>query len=271
MDGDNCGRIGSFLLPLYGYEDINIGMKVLITGGNGRLGKLLKEKFIESSYFVDTPTRLQVDWASAVQSNAAIQGGRYSLIVGCAAYTDVAKAQIERAKCHADTYATALNTAKAAKVHGVPFVYISTDYVIPILRGEGGGFYAHSKYRAEQAVMREGGRIVRVAFTTEDQASKWSFVNTYSKSNRWWVNEAVPPLVEAILDQSLPQIHEIGPDIPVTPFDLLKKRFPDHPALQNKVDTPEQMKALVGYSAPKDSTFFSYRNGKENLRWSSLT
>lgn len=254
-----------------GDDDINGGMRILITGGNGRLGKLLKEEFLEAGYGVNTPTRLEVDWSSAVQANKAIERKGYGLIVGCAAYTDVAKAETEKAKCHADTYATALNTARAAKLHNVPFVYISTDYVIPILRGEGGGVYAQAKYRAEKAVIREGGRIVRVAFTTEDQVRGWSFVNAYSKSNRWWVDEAIKPLTEALRDPTLPQVHEIGPDIATTPYDLLKKRFPDHPALGNRVDTPEQMKELVGYSAPADSTFFNYRNGTKNLRWASMT
>ena len=246
-------------------------MKILITGGNGRLGKLLKEEFLDAGYTVHTPTRLEVDWSSAVESNKAIERKGYGLIIGCAAYTDVQKAETEKAKCHTDTYATALNTARAAKLHNVPFVYVSSDYVIPILRGESGGVYAQSKYRAECAVMREGGRIVRVAFTTEDQVRNWSFVNAYSKSNRWWADEAVKPLVEAIKDSTLPQVHEIGPEVPVTPCDLLEKRFPDHPALLNKVSTPEQMKELVGYAAPVDSTFFNYRNGTKNLRWSSLT
>lgn len=246
-------------------------MRILITGGNGRLGRLLKEEFLEAGYGVNTPTRLEVDWSSAVQANKAIERQGYGLIIGCAAYTDVAKAEIEKGKCHADTYATALNTARAAKQHNVPFVYISTDYVIPILRGESGGVYAHAKYRAEQAVIRENGRIVRVAFTTEDQVKEWSFVNAYSKSNRWWADEAIKPLAEALRDPTLPQIHEIGPDVAVTPCDLLEKRFPDHPALSEKVHTPEQMKELVGYAAPEDSTFFNYRNGVKNIRWSSMT
>ena len=240
-------------------------MKILITGGNGRLGRLLKEEFLEAGYTVHTPTRLEVDWASAVESNRAIERQGYGLIIGCAAYTDVQKAQTEKAKCHADTYSTALNTAKAAKLHNVPFVYISSDYVIPIIRGEGGGVYAQAKSRAECAVLREGGRVVRVAFTTEEQAQKWSFVNTYSKANRWWVDEALAPLVEAVKDSTLPQVHEIGPSTPVTPCELLEKRFPNHPALKNRVDTPEQMKELVGYAAPTDSTFFNYRNGKKKF------
>ena len=88
-------------------------MRILITGGNGRLGSLVAEELRVLGFDVHTPTRAEVDWSSAVESSQAMSAGRYGLVIGCAAYTDVAGAQVERGKCHADTYSTALNTSRA--------------------------------------------------------------------------------------------------------------------------------------------------------------
>lgn len=237
-------------------------MNILITGGKGRLGLRLVAELESRNCQVDAPGRAEVNWASAIESTAAIEGKRYGLIVGCAAYTDVAQAENERGKCHQDTYSTALNTAKAAQRARVPLVYISTDYVVPLLRGEPGGVYARAKLLAENAVRRHAGKIIRVAFTTLEQAEKWTWVNAYSLSNRSWCSEAASAIADAVVDSQYLYsdepgdiIREIGPEQAVTPLELLRERFPMHPALSRKVETPEEMAALVGYSAPRDSRF----------------
>jgi len=231
-------------------------MKILITGGKGRLGSRLVDEFQKRGFSVDSPGRDQVDWSSAVSANKFIQNGKYGLIVGCAAYTKVAKAEANRGKCHADTYSTAFVTAKIAKLHDIPFVYISSDYVIPLLKGEPGGVYAKCKLLAEGAVLRHHGTVIRVSFTTVEQAQDWRWVNAYSVANRWWVDDAVPELCKSILDAAREEITAIGPEDAVTPEQLLTSRFPDHPALRHRVVSPEQMLSLVGYAAPKDSRFF---------------
>ena len=251
-------------------------MRILITGGKGRLGSLLAEEFSDLGFSVHAPPRSEVDWSSAVESSRAINSGRYGLIIGCAAYTDVAGAQKNRGKCHADTYSTALNTARAASKAGVPFLYVSSDYVIPLLRGEtGGGVYAKAKLLAEGAAARHGGRIVRLSFTTPEQVEGWKWANAYSIAHRWWVDEAASALVETALDPEFmnsdsneksnlgfgpdPLIRELGPKTAVTPAELLSSRFPHHPALGRLVKTPDEMAELVGYAAPSDSRFGHHR------------
>lgn len=253
-------------------------MRILITGGRGRLGSLVAGEFSGLGFSVHAPPRSEVDWSSAVDASRAINSGRYGLIIGCAAYTDVSGAQRERGKCHADTYSTALNTARAASKAGVPLLYVSSDYVIPLLRGEtGGGVYARAKLLAEGAVTRHGGRVARLAFTTPEQVEGWKWANAYSVAHRWWVDEAASALVAAALDPEFmnsdyaensnlgfspdPLIRELGPKTAVTPAELLSSRFPQHPALERLVKTPDEMAELVGYAAPPDSRFGDHRRG----------
>ena len=232
-------------------------MRILVTGGKGRLGSRLAVALKERGFVVDAPGRSEVDWASAVEVSKALSANHYGMIIGCAAYTDVAKAQQEVGKCHADTYATAFNTSRLAELMGIPFLYVSTDYVVPLLNGESGGAYAVAKLRAERASLRHGAKIVRLAFTTVEQTEEWKWVNAYSVAHRWWVEEAVEALADAALDPSFigGEVRQLGPEAATTPAALLAERFPDHGALKRLVTSPEEKASLVGYAAPIDSRF----------------
>lgn len=105
-------------------------MRLLITGANGQLGRSLQrvlehEPDIEAICSdVDT---LDLTDADAVMQNFT-QGG-YDVVVNCAAYTAVDRAETEPAKCALINTEAVGNLAKAARATGCRVIHISTDYV----------------------------------------------------------------------------------------------------------------------------------------------
>lgn len=229
--------------------------KFLVTGGSGRLGRRLTSSIVERGHKALSAPRSEVDWAVYNEVEAAF--GKYDpdRVIACASYTNVARAEKERDKCYKDTVITARMTAKHAERNGSRMLYISSDYVEPLIRGEKVGFYAECKLRAEEEVLKRGGKVVRVAFVTPEQVSAWTWVNAYSVANRWWVEEAVEVLSRYASASTWPEIGRIGPMQPTTCEELLKARYPDHQALMDRVTSPEEMAERVGVSAPMDSRF----------------
>lgn len=104
-------------------------MRVLVTGVNGQLGydiiKLLKEKKID--YVATDINNLDITIKSDVLN--FIEENKPTVIVHCAAYTAVDKAEIEKEKCYLINVIGTKNLAEAAASVDAKFVYISTDYV----------------------------------------------------------------------------------------------------------------------------------------------
>ena len=103
---------------------------VLITGSNGQLGnemRVLSEENKEYTYFFTDVAELDICNEQAVMD--FVKANDINVIVNCAAYTAVDKAEENVELC------TKLNAdavgylAKAAEVNGAEFVQISTDYV----------------------------------------------------------------------------------------------------------------------------------------------
>ena len=101
-------------------------MNILVTGCNGQLGnemQVLSKQHPAHRYFFTDVAELDITDAAAVQ--AFVRANAIDLIVNCAAYTNVDKAE--------DDEATALKiNAEAARVlgqQGVKVIHVSTDYV----------------------------------------------------------------------------------------------------------------------------------------------
>ena len=101
-------------------------MNILVTGCNGQLGnemQVLSKQHPKHHYFFTDVAELDITDAAAV--SAFVQGNAIDLIVNCAAYTNVDKAEEDEP--------TALKiNADAAGVlgsQGVKVIHVSTDYV----------------------------------------------------------------------------------------------------------------------------------------------
>ena len=108
-------------------------MRILVTGALGQLGHQIS-KLAESSdhTYILTDVRAegdvaQLDITDAAAVEAAMQG--VDVIVNCAAYTDVSKAESDaEAARKANAVAPAV-LAEAAKAAGAMLIHVSTDYV----------------------------------------------------------------------------------------------------------------------------------------------
>lgn len=103
-------------------------MKILITGANGMLAKEVKEKFSEGNELTLTDIA-ELDITNEKMVYDFITNLKPDLIINCAAYTAVDKAEENLELADRINGDGPTNLAKAAKAVGSKLVHISTDYV----------------------------------------------------------------------------------------------------------------------------------------------
>ncbi len=113
-------------------------MKVLVTGVNGQLGydvmKALKKKNVEAI----GAGREEFDITDFEKTREFIQNSGADVVIHCAAYTAVDRAEDEKELCEKVNVAGTKNIATVCKEIDAKLVYISTDYVFS---GTGEAFY----------------------------------------------------------------------------------------------------------------------------------
>ena len=103
---------------------------ILVTGGNGQLGSELKEiaqNFPGHSFFFTDVKDLDITNHGAVAG--FIQSNKINVIINCAAYTAVDKAESEPELSDAINHLAVANFAQIAKDKNIKLIHISTDYV----------------------------------------------------------------------------------------------------------------------------------------------
>ncbi|PIP21467.1 MAG: dTDP-4-dehydrorhamnose reductase [Candidatus Nealsonbacteria bacterium CG23_combo_of_CG06-09_8_20_14_all_40_13] len=136
-------------------------MRVLVTGGNGQLGRALKKVLPEKdSFFVD---KEQMDITDKKEVLKKILKISPQVIIHCAAYTDVDGSELNQKLAFKVNRGGAANVAAAAKKISAAMVYISTDYVFDGRKktpySEAGktnplGIYGQSKLAGERQVQK---------------------------------------------------------------------------------------------------------------------
>lgn len=105
-------------------------MNILVTGSNGQLGSELRqlEKTVpqHTFYFTDVA---ELDITKADDSTAFCKSNDIDVIVNCAAYTAVDKAEDEPELAMLINATAVENLAKAAKANSAKLIHVSTDYV----------------------------------------------------------------------------------------------------------------------------------------------
>ena len=103
---------------------------ILVTGGNGQLGSELKE--IAPNYqdynFLFTDVK-DLDITNHTTVAAFIKSNNINVIINCAAYTAVDKAESEPELSDAINHLAVSNFAQIAKDKNIKLIHISTDYV----------------------------------------------------------------------------------------------------------------------------------------------
>lgn len=137
-------------------------MNILITGSNGQLGNELRtsETIISKATFFFTDVA-ELDITDADKVMAYCKDKAIDVIVNCAAYTAVDKAEDEPEVAMLINATAAANLAKAASSCGAKLIHVSTDYVFdgqacePYRESDPTSpqsVYGHTKLKGEQMV-----------------------------------------------------------------------------------------------------------------------
>jgi dTDP-4-dehydrorhamnose reductase len=166
-------------------------LKVLVTGANGQLGSEIGELSSEYDYdfFFTDRSKLDVTDANAVKN--FMESNDINVIVNCAAYTAVDKAETDEANANAVNHLAVRNLAEIAKEKNIKLVHVSTDYVFdgknfkPYAEDDAtnpNGVYGKTKLDGENAMMKinpENSIIVRTSWVYSSYGA--NFVKTMSR------------------------------------------------------------------------------------------
>ncbi|HOI91878.1 MAG TPA: dTDP-4-dehydrorhamnose reductase [Candidatus Rifleibacterium sp.] len=160
--------------------------RVIITGANGQLGFELRRTAPENSVLLAL-TRSELDITSRDSVFACIAREQPGVIINCAAYTAVDRAESEIEKAHAVNQIGPRYLAEAARQHNALLVHISTDFVFDGSQGRPYSIedrpnplsvYGKSKLAGENEVVNSGAEafIVRTAWLYSSHGN--NFVKT---------------------------------------------------------------------------------------------
>lgn len=136
-------------------------MKVLVTGVKGQLGYDVVRELNKRGIAAIGCDKEEFDLTDKTQTVNYIAGSGADVVVHCAAYTAVDKAESDRDVCFAVNSVGTENVVKACEKTGAKLVYFSTDYVFD---GEGDkpwkttdapspvNYYGETKLAGERAV-----------------------------------------------------------------------------------------------------------------------
>ena len=140
-------------------------MNILVTGANGQLGREMQRLSAVSpnNYTFTDVAELDVTDAGAVRQ--AVAQTRAEVIVNCAAYTNVERAEEDEEAADRLNRGAAENLARAAEENGATLIHVSTDYVfdgtahLPYTEDAPTaplGVYGRTKLAGERAVAESG-------------------------------------------------------------------------------------------------------------------
>ena len=181
-------------------------MNILVTGANGQLGNCIRNasKDSEDTYIFTDVDELDITDSKGV--NKMMKDNDVKLIINCAAYTNVDKAETDvvlAEKLNCDAVA---NLANAAKANDGTLIHISTDYVFggdpyntPCREDQKGtptGVYGLTKLHGEQAIEASGCKalIFRTAWLYSEYGR--NFVKTMLNLT------ATKPELKVVFDQT---------------------------------------------------------------------
>ena len=168
-------------------------MKVLVTGANGQLGYDVVKELQKQNIEYYGATRKDFDLVDFEATEKFIVNYIPDVVIHCAAYTAVDKAEEEQGLCYVVNASATENIAEICKKINAKMLYISTDYVFD---GTKDGFYevddipnpiniyGKTKLLGEQAVQKVLDKyfIVRISWVFGEHGN--NFVKTMLKLGR---------------------------------------------------------------------------------------
>lgn len=145
-------------------------INILITGANGQLGNALRaaSEGSEDNYIFTDVAELDITDAEAV--NRAVAENDIKVIVNCAAFTDVDRAETNEELAELLNSKAVKNLADTAKANAATLIHISTDYVFgaepyntPCREDQKGtptGVYGLTKLHGERQIAGSGAKAL---------------------------------------------------------------------------------------------------------------
>lgn len=163
-------------------------MNILVTGANGQLGNCIRNasEGSDNNYiFTDVA---DLDITDAVAVRMMVKDKDIDLIINCAAYTNVDKAEDDAEFAELLNAGAVRNLADAIRDNDGTLIHISTDYVfgkepynVPCRESQAGtptGVYGLTKLHGEQAIQTSGAKaiVIRTAWLYSEYGK--NFVKT---------------------------------------------------------------------------------------------
>lgn len=151
-------------------------MNILVTGANGQLGNEMRIVSQQSAHHYIFTDVVELDITDAAAVEKMVADNDVKVIVNCAAYTNVDKAEDDRELAELLNAKAVENLAVAIRRNDGLLVHVSTDYVFggtrnntPCREEEAAnptGVYGETKLHGEEAVIRSGCHylIIRTAW-----------------------------------------------------------------------------------------------------------
>ena len=181
-------------------------MNILVTGANGQLGSEIRNAsaaIADRWIFTD---RAELDITDAAAVERLIEAEAVDLVVNCAAYTDVERAEAEPEAAERLNAAAPGILAAAMQRRGGWLIQLSTDYVFggnpagtPLDEEQPAaptGVYGATKLRGEEAILRSGCRAVILRTAWLYSAYGRNFVKTMLELT------ATRPQLQVVCDQT---------------------------------------------------------------------
>ena len=171
-------------------------MNILITGANGQLGNCMRNAVDKASHDTQRPRHntyiftdvAELDITDAEAVTKAVRDNDIKVIVNCAAYTNVDKAETDRDFAELLNAKAVRNLADAVKANDGTLIHVSTDYVFGGSLGNTPrteeepvnptGIYGETKLHGEQQIVESGAKaiIIRTAWLYSEYGK--NFVKT---------------------------------------------------------------------------------------------
>lgn len=201
-------------------------MNILITGANGQLGNAMRlaSRHSKDNYIFTDVAELDITDAEAVAR--MVRDNDVDVVVNCAAYTNVDRAEDDADFAELLNATAARNLADAVKANDGTLIHISTDYVFGgntgnTPRGENEpanptGVYGVTKLHGEQQIAESGVKalIIRTAWLYSEVGK--NFVKTMLNLT------ATKPVLKVVFDQAGTPTY--AQDLADAIFDIIENR-----------------------------------------------
>jgi dTDP-4-dehydrorhamnose reductase len=165
-------------------------MKILITGASGLLGSYLVKELDRKKIEFIAMSRQELDIVDEAKVRIVLNQYLPTHIINCAAYTNVAQAEVEKDLCYSINFNGVKNLVNSANELGIFFIHISTDFVF---EGNNSDFvyetYSHRKPINYYGLTKMLGEDYVIS-----QALKWAIIRTswlFGKYSNNFVNKII--------------------------------------------------------------------------------